>query len=252
MKKVSICCQSKGGTGKSTVSILAIYSKLKSNENVISILIDSSLKAKQNLERSKQILGESNVKDWSVTGINSDELKKANFFNVFTEIAKITSGDASIVIDLGAGESHTLRQSFIQDDAEFSPENLSLLAQQYEMEIIFNVIVSGSDDCVNENLEYFDAINRSCKAFFVVNCIINDYTLKNEGDSIILKSKILNAGLAEESQIIITGYTGNRLMDNPYLEILSVLNAEKSINDSSLGFGTNLRLNKILNQLKTV
>jgi hypothetical protein len=252
MKKISIFLQSKGGTGKSTIATLAIYSKMQSNETVYSILVDSSLKAKQNLERHIQILGESNVKDWAITGINSDELKKANFFDIFEEIAKMGHDNDSFVIDLGAGESHTKRQSFIQENSEFSPENLAFFAQQEQMEIRFNVIVSGSDDCVNENLEYFDSINKSCKSYFEVNCIINDYTLKNEGDSSKLKAKIIASGLAEEGQVIITGYTGNRLMDNPYLEILSILNTEKSIIDPNLSFGTKLRLNKILTQLKTV
>lgn len=247
-KQVSIFLQSKGGVGKSWVSFFKMLNEKQNGKNIGVVLLDSSQKANQNLDRYSKILGEENVYVWNIYN-QASEYKKSHFFNVFENIAELKQD--YVILDVGAPESNVLREA-IEHDKEVNAENFKYLADELNLDLIFNVVVSGADDNVNENLDYFNALNSKMKGLLKVNCLINDHTFKGDNDAENLAKKLIEIGIANGEQIKIVGRSGIRNNDNPYLDIIAVANAEKSIEEAFKSMATKIRLRNIfvpLNEL---
>lgn len=245
-KNVSVFLQSKGGVGK---SFLAYFKLLTLDPDVsATVLLDSSQKANQNAVRHTNILGSQKVKIWDIYN-NANEYKKSHFFDVFEKIAELPASD--IILDIGAPESNVLREG-LTTDQELTGENLKYVAQELGLNIIFNVVVSGADDNVNENINYFNAVNKLLGEYFPVNMLINDYTFKADGESDTLKQDLINNNIAGEEKIFIAGKSGNRNNDNPYLTIIRLANGEISLNDATANMSTRIRVKNILAPLKAV
>lgn len=247
-KQVSIFLQSKGGVGKSWVSFFKMLNEKQNEKNIGVVLLDSSQKANQNLDRYSKILGNDNVYVWNIYN-HSNEYKKSHFFNVFESIAELQQ--SYIILDVGAPESNVLREA-IEHDKEVNAENFKFLADELNLDLTFNVVVSGADDNVNENLDYFNALNQKMSGLLKVNCLVNDHTFKGDNDAENLAKKLIEIGIAKGEQIKIVGRSGIRNNDNPYLDIISVANAEKSLDDALKSMATKIRLRNIfapLNEL---
>ncbi len=245
-KKVSVFLQTKGGVGK---SFLGYFKMLGSDpQKVAVVLLDSSQKANQNKTRHARILGEQNVKVADIYNAAS-EYKKSHFFQVFEDIAALTP--EVVILDVGAPESNVLREA-LEHDEEVTGENLHYVAEELGMEIIFNVVVSGADDNVNENIDYFAAVNDHLKAFFPVNMLINDVTFKADGESERMRKELVEDGLVTEDQIRVVGKSGSRNNDNAYLEVMAVANGDKSLDDAKKNMSARIRLRNILEPLASV
>lgn len=244
-KKISIFLQAKGGVGKSWLSFFKTLSEQSQDANLAAVLLDSSQKANQNAMRFIKALGENNVFIVDIYNKNA-EYKKSHFFNVFEFIAK--QPQQHIILDMGAPESNVFREA-IQTDLELTPENIKFLCDDLNLDMKFNVVVSGADDNVNENIDYFNALNKAFKDILPVNCLLNDYTFKAEGESDILSAKLIDNNLASLENIKIVGKSGNRNNDNPYYDIIAVANAEKTLDEANTSMATKIRLRNIMNSL---
>ena len=115
-----------------------------------------------------------------------------------------------VILDIGAPESNVLREALETDD-ELTGENLKYITDELDLELIFNVIVSGADDNVNENLNYYGALAKSLESYFKVNMLINDVTFKADKESEALRERLIEKGSGDENNIIVVGKTGQRL-----------------------------------------
>lgn len=244
-KQVSIFLQSKGGVGKSWVSFFKMLNEKQNEKNIGVVLLDSSQKANQNLDRYTKILGSQNVYVWNIYN-HSNEYKKSHFFNVFESIAELKQND--IILDVGAPESNVLREA-IENDIEVNAQNLKFVADELNLDLVFNVVISGADDNVNENLDYFNALNQKMNGLLKVNCLVNDHTFKADKDAENLVERLIDSKIAKSEQIKIVGRSGIRNNDNPYLDIISVANAEKSLDDAFKSMATKIRLRNIFTPL---
>lgn len=245
-KKVSVFLQAKGGVGK---SFLAFFKLLTVEpEKTAVILLDSSQKANQNAGRHRKVVGEKNVKTWDIYN-SAHEYKKSHFFDVFENCAGLEA--QNIILDFGAPESNVLREA-LSSDEEVTGENLRYVADELSLDISFNVVVSGADDNVNENIDYFKAINQALNQYFPVRMLINDYTFKADGDSELLKNALLEKGVASENQLSIVGKTGNRNNDNAYLIIASIANGETTLEDGRKNMSVRIRLRNLTEPLASL
>lgn len=246
VKKISVFLQSKGGVGK---SFLAYFKLLTIDPNQAAVvLLDSSQKANQNAGRHASILGQEKVKVWDIYN-NANEYKKSHFFDVFEKMAELPA--SFIILDIGAPESNVLREALASDE-EVTGENLRYACEELGIEVIFNVVVSGADDNVNENLNYFEAVNKLLGRYFTVNMLINDYTFKADGESDLLKNELVADKVADVNQIFIAGKSGSRNNDNPYLTIIKLANGDLSLEEACKNMSTRIRVKNILEPLKTV
>lgn len=245
-KQVSIFLQAKGGVGK---SFMGYFKMLTSDaEKTAVVILDSSQKANQNADRHIKALGEENVQVVNIYNA-AGEYKKSHFFTIFGEIAEI---DRSLVIlDIGAPESNVLREALETDD-ELTGENLKYITDELNLELIFNVIVSGADDNVNENLNYYGALAKSLESYFKVNMLINDVTFKADKESEALRERLIEKGSGDENNIIVVGKTGQRYNDNPFLTIMSVANGETTLEDANKNLAARIRLRNMLQPLALV
>lgn len=246
LKKVSVFLQSKGGVGKSFLAYFKLLTLDPSQAAVV--LLDSSQKANQNATRHASILSHEKVKVWDIYN-NTNEYKKSHFFDVFEKIAELPA--SFIILDIGAPESNVLREGLATDE-ELTGENLKYIADELGLEIIFNVVVSGADDNVNENLNYFGAVNELLGRFFTVNMLLNDYTFKADGESETLKNELVADGVVNDSNIFIAGKSGSRNNDNPYLTIIKLANGELSMEEATKSMSTRIRVKNILQPLTTL
>lgn len=244
-KQVSVFLQSKGGVGKSWVSFFKMLNEKQNEKNLAVVLLDSSQKANQNYDRHVKVLGEENVRVWNIYN-QANEYKKSHFFNVFEGIAELKQ--SYVILDVGAPESNVLREA-IEHDAEVNAENLKFLSDELNLDITFNVVVSGADDNVNENIDFFNALNQNMEGYLKVNCLINDHSFKGDGDADTLMQSLVNGAVAKPEQIRIVGRSGVRSNDNPYLQIISLANAELTLNEALKSMATKIRLRHIFSSL---
>ena len=245
-KQVSIFLQAKGGVGK---SFMGYFKMLTSEpEKTAVVLLDSSQKANQNADRHARVLGQENVHVVDIYNAAA-EYKKAHFFTVFEGIAQIDR--PLVILDIGAPESNVLREA-LETDEELTGENLKYIAEDLGLDMTFNVIVSGADDNVNENLNYYVALSNSLAHFFKVNMLINDVTFKADKESEALRTRLIEKGLGNESNILIVGKSGHRNNDNPFLTIMSVANGETTLEDAQKSIAARIRLRNMLEPLAAV
>jgi hypothetical protein len=245
-KKVSIFLQAKGGVGKSFISY---FKMLDSDpEKVAVVLLDSSQKANQNKDRHIKVLGDGKVFSTNIYN-SSSEYKKNHFFDVFEKIAGLSQ--ENVILDVGAPESNVFREALATDE-DFSGEGLAMIADDLGLDMVFNVLISGADDNVNENMDYFTVLNQYLSGHLKVNMVINDVTFKSDGDSDRLAQAIVADGLCSPDQVVVVGKSGNRNNDNAYLTIMAVANGDSSLADAQQKVGTRIRLRRMLEPLKAL
>lgn len=245
-KQVSIFLQAKGGVGKSFIGYFKVLGSEAGKTAVF--LLDSSQKANQNADRHAKLLGSENVHVVNIYNAAS-EYKRSHFFDIFEAVSKIDR--PLVILDIGAPESNVLREA-LETDEELTGENLKFIAGDLGLDMTFNVIVSGADDNVNENLNYYVALSNTLAAHFKVNMLINDVTFKADRESEALRTRLIEKGLGNESNIMIVGKSGHRNNDNPFLTIMSVANGETSLEDAQKSMSARIRLRKMLEPLAAV
>ena len=244
---MSVFAQSKGGVGK---SFICYFKTLTCDLNDVAVvLLDSSDKSTENSKKYSALLGESNV---NVANIYSAKnvYTKSNFYNIFEGIAGLPQG--SVIVDMGAPESNVLREGLMEARQELSGEELSLITKELDLEVIFNVVVSGAQDQIDRNLEYFASLKKGLGDYFRLNLVINDVFFDDDGESDELKQTLIADGLAAEENIFIAGQTGKRYDDQTYYKLMSVLNGEESLEAVNQSVVSRIRMRKILEPLKTL
>jgi hypothetical protein len=242
-KNVSIICQAKGGVGKTFITGMLIHKHIVDENPISLVLLDSSQKANQNKERFSKLVPD--VKVWDIYN-TSNEYKRSHFFEVFGSITKLPTND--VICDFGAPESSIFREA-LESDRELTPENLLEISNDLGIELTFNVVVSGADDNVSENIDYFNSLNKQLGDFFKVNCLINDYTFKSDDSSRILAEKLADLEIAKPEQIRIVGYTGNRINDNGYIVLIQLMNCDLTYLEAIQNIPAKIRLRNMFQQL---
>lgn len=245
-KKVSVFLQAKGGVGKSFLGYLRVLAS--DTHNTAAVLLDSSQKANQNAGRHTKTLGAENVHVLNIDSANH-EYKRNHFFDIFEQVSMIDR--PFVILDIGAPESHVFRTA-LEYDNEMTAENLKYMADDLGLELTFNVVVSGADDNINENLNYFVALDKALKDYFRVNMLINDVTFKEDNDSESLRNDLISESVASEQNVFIVGQSGQRHNDNAYLTIMSLANGDVTLDEARKSIGARIRLRNMLEPLALV
>jgi hypothetical protein len=233
-KKVNLVCQAKGGVGKSFFIYLA-YQKMKEDENTSFIDLDNANQT--TLKR----LPANKVKSFDVL----DARKKINR-EAFLSLFETVSGSSKIsnfFVDMGATESIEFLNMMTQN---FSPADLKSEFDSLNLEIVFNVVISGGDVYV-ACVKFLDELIATVNTLFTVNIWVNMGRFNAVNDKDYLDTLATYQGKPGIGSVRNFGSTDTEESDANLIELIK---NGTEIDPAKLNLATRMKYRKLLSEIE--
>lgn len=172
LKKLFLNIMQKGGTGKTTLSLLAAY-KNSTNPKVIFIDADSSTRS---LSRSLSYLKSNETERVFKTSLLNPDNNIIDRTILFNDLEAISKIDFEIAfMDFGAPESEQFQHLF---NAGFTPLDFQKFIEHLGLNISLNLIVGGGISYI-PSTEYLKRISSLLFPSVSVNICVNEYLFQN-------------------------------------------------------------------------